>query len=92
MGAFEGSASHRARTPRGSPEPPPWAAARSRPGKSNRPSRRLCMRRELVESCWPNRRWCPSGSSMSRPTEMEHPGLRKVIEALYGLHAEGHNS
>jgi DNA primase len=26
------------------------------------------------------------------PEEMEHPGLRKVIEALYSLHAEGHKA
>jgi DNA primase len=48
--------------------------------------------RELVEVLLAEPSLVARAAQDIPPTEMEHPGLRKVIEALYRLHAEGHKA
>jgi DNA primase len=48
--------------------------------------------RELVEVLLAEPALVASAAKDIPSEEMEHPGLRKVIEALYRLHAEGHKA
>jgi DNA primase len=45
--------------------------------------------RELLELLLAEPTFVSQATSQVPPAEMEHPGLRKIIEALYSLHAQG---
>jgi DNA primase len=46
--------------------------------------------RELLEVLLAEPGLVPAAVAELRPDQMEHPGLRKLLEALYALHAAGH--
>ncbi len=54
--------------------------------QGRRPLRR---RKNCSRCCWPSRTWWPWPREAVRPEEIAHPGLRRLLEGLYALLAEG---
>jgi DNA primase len=59
------------------------------PSEEPRAAKAMPHERELVEVLLAEPSLVPRSAVEIPPAEMEHPGLRKVIEALYRLHAQG---
>ena len=62
---------------------------RSMPRRNRNPVRPPPHERELMEILLAEPTYVSQAVSQVPPEEIEHPGLRKVIEALYLLHADG---
>jgi DNA primase len=69
------------------------AAAKARPAGKEVPAAPRAKpdpeERELLQVLLANEALVPTAAAEVRPDEIRHPGLRRLLEGLYGLHAAG---